>query len=520
MQDQHLEVKKQELHGQTDSMISLMGYFKSLADQGVISEEEAKGAAMGAVSAVRYADGEYFWIQDHSATVLMHPIKPELDNTDQSQLADENGVQLFTEFVNTVEAEGAGYVGYLWPKGDAPPTPKISYVAGFEPWGWIIGTGVWEEDISVSVVDVLSGSAVVTGLLVLAVIGLIVLTRRGIVGSLGEMHDALDAMADGDFSQRLPEDDTEFGRVGAALNRTQSRLADSLGVVATSAQSLSSSSDDLALVAEQVTLSAERTTQQAGSASAASSEVSRHVADVSASSEEMTAAIGEIANTVSSASRTAADAVELASRTSQAVAGLGTSSQEVGDVIRMISSVAEQTNLLALNATIEAARAGEAGKGFSVVANEVKELARQTAEATEQISTKIQNMQGEVESASGLITQIGEVVGQIDELQGTVASAVEEQSAVTAEIGRAVNEAATGVSGIAESAGTVAEAAGETTTSAASVLDASRAMSELAQQLQSVVTQFRLAEQRAAGAAPPASPVAAAPDAPREPVPA
>src|SRR3546814_14142160 len=80
--------------------------------------------------------------------MFMHPFSKQLVGKNLSDIKDPDGKHLFVEFVETVKRNGAGFVSYLWPKpGSDRPVPKISYVKGFAPWGWVIGTGIYIDDI-------------------------------------------------------------------------------------------------------------------------------------------------------------------------------------------------------------------------------------------------------------------------------------------------------------------------------------------------------------------------------------
>ena len=109
-------------------------HFHALETSGKLSREQAQQQAVAAVKALRYEGSEYFWINDMHPTMIMHPIKPELDGKDLSAMADPTGKKLFVEFVDEVKRNGAGFVAYHWPKpGAEHPVPKISYVKGFAP---------------------------------------------------------------------------------------------------------------------------------------------------------------------------------------------------------------------------------------------------------------------------------------------------------------------------------------------------------------------------------------------------
>jgi methyl-accepting chemotaxis protein len=122
-------------------------HFHSEQLAGKLSEADAQRTAMAVIKSLRYDTSEYFWINDMEPRMIMHPGKPALDGTQIGAMADPNGKQLFIEMVDKVKREGGGFVDYMWPKlGSGQPVGKISYVQGFAPWGWVIGSGVYTDD--------------------------------------------------------------------------------------------------------------------------------------------------------------------------------------------------------------------------------------------------------------------------------------------------------------------------------------------------------------------------------------
>ena len=343
------------------------------------------------------------------------------------------------------------------------------------------------------------------------------------------VSDVMNKIAEGDLTQvyQVAESDEDtadthktFSQIAEAVNGMCTNLRQVLGKVAENASTLTSTSEELTTTGVELAAGAEQTTTQSATVASAAEEMSTNMTNMSASTEEMTAnvqtvaaaveemttSITEIAKNAEQASNVADNAAQLAESSNQTIGQLGTAADEIGKVIEVIQDIAEQTNLLALNATIEAARAGDAGKGFAVVATEVKELAKQTADATEDIRNRIEGIQGSTQEVVRSIGEISDVIGEVSGVSRTIASAVEEQSITTKEISQSVaqsSDAATTVSrGVAESASAsqeitqtiveVDKAAKQTVVAASRTQDSGSAMSQLAGELQSLVSQFQV----------------------------
>ena len=331
----------------------------------------------------------------------------------------------------------------------------------------------------------------VAGLAALVALALATVATRAVTRPLRQVSDALEAVSNGDLTQRVSvAGRDEVGVMAASLNKATESMSQTVQAIAGGARSLDSSAQELSDVANQVSASAEETAAQAGVVAAAAEQVSRSVETVATGSEEMDASIKEIAQNASEAAAVASQAVTVAEGTTATVSKLGESSLEIGNVVKVITSIAEQTNLLALNATIEAARAGDAGKGFAVVANEVKDLAQETAKATEDISRRVDTIQADTTRAVQAIGEISEIIGRINDFQLIIASAVEEQTATTTEMNRSVTEASTGVSQIATNIAGVAEAAQDTTVSISNTTQATQLLARLSAELQEQVGKF------------------------------
>ena len=175
------------------------------AQKGSISDAEARKRAAARIGAMRYGRDDYFWINDMHPRMVMHPMRPELNGTDLTDNKDPNGKRLFMEFVDTVKRQSAGVVAYDWPKpGATTPQPKMSYVAGFAPWNWVVGTGVYIDDLEQQTWNAARQALIIAGIVMLLIGIISVIVARGTSKAMRGMTTAMSALGAGDFNVVLP----------------------------------------------------------------------------------------------------------------------------------------------------------------------------------------------------------------------------------------------------------------------------------------------------------------------------
>jgi methyl-accepting chemotaxis protein len=505
-----LEQQKQiELRHMTELALGVVKEEYAAVQTSGAAVADAQKRALARVAALRYGNDDYFWVNDMQPRMVMHPMKPEMNGSDISTFKDPNGKALFVDMVSVVKKDGSGFVAYQWPKpGFDKPQPKLSYVTGFTPWGWVIGTGVYIDDLKAQSWASTQRGLIEAGLVLLLTLAVSIIVARRITVPLRQMTTTMNALARGRVDVELAglgrrdevgemakavevfksnvvarqaleaEGREAAARADATRKADMHKMADDFeSAVGEIVQTVSSASSELEASAGTLTKTAEHAQELTTMVAAASEEASTNVQSVASATEEMSSSINEISRQVQESARMAGDAVDQARRTNDRVGELSKAAARIGDVVELINTIAGQTNLLALNATIEAARAGEAGRGFAVVASEVKALAEQTAKATGEIGQQVTGIQAATQESVGAIREISGTIEKLSEISSAIAAAVEEQGAATQEISRNVQQAAHGTHEVSSHIADVQRGASETGTASSQVLSAAQSLS-------------------------------------------
>ncbi|WP_413557793.1 cache domain-containing protein [Bdellovibrio sp. HCB209] len=366
---------------------------------GKITEDEAKVLALAALKQYRYAGKEYFWVNDFQPLVLMHPIKPELDGKDAGEMKDPNGVHLFREFAAMAQTPAAeGFVSYMWPKPGSPnPEPKISFVRQFKPWKWVVGTGIYVDDVEAIVAKVRNEVILGFGIATLLAMGLFAVFSNKLMNFLSRT-----VMDTSDASKQVKEASNMLSNAGQNVAQgsveSAAKIEDTLGAVRT-----------LSSVVE------------------ANQQRANEAASLAQSSEDG-----------------AATGAEEIRRLMDSINAMAKISAEITSAMDIIDDIAFQTNLLALNAAVEAARAGEQGRGFAVVADAVRSLSLKSAEAAKEVKTVVTNNVNQTRVSLDLAAKSDHVLNQI-------VSSVKKVSILNREIASTTSDQTEGIQSIYKS---------------------------------------------------------------------
>lgn len=543
---------EEKLKEQTHVAISAINSVYKRQQAGQLTEEQAKTEAANIVRDMRY-EGEagYFWIDTYDGVNVVLLGRAETEGKSRIDATDPTGKQFIREMITNGQKSGGGFTDLMFAKpNQTEPLPKRNFTQAFEPYRWIVGTGVWIDYIDSRVADMkarndenlkgvvvkMSFASVV--LIALMVAGAVIFSNY-LIMPIRNLTEMLEVLGTGDFRKKDneyidTERSDELGIMSRAVMQLRDNVSEMISKIITSAEQVAAASQQLTASADQSTTAINQVAESIVTVAGACTEQFTEVENATDKAEELKSHMNTFKDTLhnsaneiektNSAAENGNKAVKHAisqmeriessvSASADVIAQLGEESEKIGKIVDAIVAIADQTNLLALNAAIEAARAGEHGKGFAVVADEVRKLAEQSQSSAKEISTLIGSIQeksqdavhamqegvNNVKTGADAVDDAGKTFADISHRITEVSRSSERMEKIVSELSISTDVITKSVENInvksrevAKESETVSASGEQQSATMHEIADASRSLAEMAQAMQDIIGRFKI----------------------------
>lgn len=527
----------QMIQSQVECLVGVLEANYSKYESGELTDAQAREAAAYLVRTTRYNDGVgYFWADMADGTSAVH-IKPEVEGTNRYNTQDEAGNYFVQDTIAAGDKPNGGFIDFYFTKpGESGAKAKRGFIKKFEPYGWYIGTGNYEEDMLALIQEELNAAArtqlistitLCAGGAAVFIISILIMAAlaRKIAAPIGQVSERLKSLSSGNLRDPVQVSDSgdEVGALTQSLSDTVASLRGYIENISQVLAALDSGKLDVRIELDyagdfapikqsllrtvavlnetfmRVRTSADQVSSGSGQVSDAAQSLSQGATEQAGAIEQLAATIGDVSGHVAQNARSAISASSKCDDTSaqlergkksmdemvETMRKITGTSEEIGKIVKTIDDIAFQTNILALNAAVEAARAGAAGKGFAVVADEVRSLSGKSAEASRNTAVLI-------EAVVTMITQGGRLAEDTAQSLNAIVSTSREASELVSQIASASQEQAEAITQITQGIDQISAVVQTNSATAEQSAAASEQLSSQAHELEGLLKRFKL----------------------------
>lgn len=488
------------IHDEVQNACSMLQGVYNKYQAGVYTLDEAKKIGADLLRGLTYGADGYFWADTYEGVNVVL-LGTATEGTNRIDTKDATGFEMVKAAIKTGQQDGGGYIDFLFPhKGETEPAPKRGYTLAFKPFGWVIGTGNYTDNIdeyvaqqkaivqdqinqSIKMILLLS---IISFLLALGLGGWITLS---VIRPVKKLNEVTMQLADGNLDAELDiSSNDEVGQLAGSMNKLSQRLKTYIDYIneitfllgemgngnlnlefqhtfdgdferirealVKTAEMLHNTLNDISIAADQVASGSDQVAVGAQT-------LSQGATEQASSIEKLAETINSVASQIDLNAKNAVDVGNLTKLAGDGVAesnnymdqmvvamdNISIRSNEIGKIIKTINDIAFQTNILALNAAVEAARAGSAGKGFAVVADEVRNLAQKSAEAAKNTTSLIEETMQAVSNGTKIANEtaaslrgVVENVEKVNVMIGEISQASVQQAEHAQQISQGVEQ--------------------------------------------------------------------------------
>jgi methyl-accepting chemotaxis protein len=429
IEEQLYSEKNTHLNNNVDIAYSIISDYEALAKSGTISLEEAQANAFARIKKLRYDDNNYFWINDLEPNMIMHPMKPELNGKSLANNKDPNGKLMFVEMANIAKREGNGFVDYMWSKpGYSEPVQKMSYVKLNKSWGWIVGTGIYINDVEEDLAELESGMYLFLfiAIAIALLAGYFIAVR--ISKPIKHLNEAAGKVADGDVNVSVTNSaQDEIGKLSSSFNTMVDNIRNSMKDIQEKSDEAEKAANEAREIRDQALENQkylERSTQvllgemdkfSKGDltvlvkAENDNDDIGKLFSGFNISVQNIRNMVMQVSESVEA---TASASHEISSSTEQMAVG----SQEQSSQTTEIAGAMEQMTKTIIETTHNTSSSAQSAKDAGTLAEEGGKVVRDNVIGMEKISEVVSKAADKVAELGANSEKIGEIVQVIDEI--------------------------------------------------------------------------------------------------------